>query len=157
VIHTTRSAESWATSALETIFQNASDNPSMPWGIRLIQLLFPFKVGRPMARWSNAQLGATFKGDYSHANLVRHFNAWQASVLAECPKDKLLVFQATDGWEPLCKFLGKPVPAVPYPRVNDTKEFKKILMAISVVGWVTAGLYGVGAAFLGKKLVKHFR
>lgn len=27
----------------------------------------------------------------------------------------------SDGWEPLCKFLGVPVPDEPFPRANDAK------------------------------------
>jgi hypothetical protein len=27
----------------------------------------------------------------------------------------------SDGWEPLCKFLNKPVPEKPFPRVNNAK------------------------------------
>ena len=42
---------------------------------------------------------------------------------ARVPPDRLLVFRAADGWEPLCRFLGKPVPATPYPRTNDRREF----------------------------------
>lgn len=38
-----------------------------------------------------------------------------------------------DGWEPLCKFLGKPVPETPFPRGNDLKAFEgrsnKIIMS----------------------------
>ena len=38
-----------------------------------------------------------------------------------------------DGWEPLCKFLGKPVPETPFPRGNDLKAYEarsnKIIMA----------------------------
>ena len=32
--------------------------------------------------------------------------------------EKLLIFKNQDGWEPLCKFLGVPVPDVPYPHLN---------------------------------------
>ena len=31
-------------------------------------------------------------------------------MLSWKPADDLLVFRASDGWEPLCDFLGKPVP-----------------------------------------------
>jgi Sulfotransferase domain len=34
------------------------------------------------------------------------------------PEDNLLEYRPQDGWEPLCKFLGKPVPAEPYPFIN---------------------------------------
>jgi hypothetical protein len=38
------------------------------------------------------------------------------------PAEKLLVHRSSDGWEPLCEFLGVPVPAEPYPRVNSREE-----------------------------------
>ena len=38
-----------------------------------------------------------------------------------------LVFEARDGWEPLCDFLGKPVPSDPYPRSNSRQEFFELL------------------------------
>lgn len=34
------------------------------------------------------------------------------------PPDRLLEWDISDGWEPLCKFLGKPVPDVPFPHAN---------------------------------------
>ena len=47
-------------------------------------------------------------------------------VKAFVPEDKLLVFDVKEGWEPLCKFLDVPVPdGKPFPRVNDSEEFKK--------------------------------
>jgi len=35
------------------------------------------------------------------------------------PKEKFLEFRVEEGWEPLCQFLGKPVPSGPFPRVNE--------------------------------------
>ena len=54
--------------------------------------------------------------------MVEYFNAWNQSVIDEVPADKLLVYRAGDGWEPLCRFLGVPVPPEPYPRVNSREE-----------------------------------
>nr|XP_039263913.1 uncharacterized protein LOC120339780 [Styela clava] len=39
-------------------------------------------------------------------------------VIQNAPKDKLLVYKASEGWEPLCKFLGIPVPDEPFPHKN---------------------------------------
>ena len=39
------------------------------------------------------------------------------------PADRLLVWYVSDGWEPLCDFLNVPVPAMPFPHLNDTREF----------------------------------
>jgi hypothetical protein len=35
----------------------------------------------------------------------------------------LLVYEAGQGWAPLCKFLGVPVPTDPFPQVNTREEF----------------------------------
>jgi hypothetical protein len=37
--------------------------------------------------------------------------------------DRLLVFAPTDGWNPLCRFLGVPTPATDFPRSNARDEF----------------------------------
>ena len=46
-----------------------------------------------------------------------------AAVKAAIPAERLLVHSAKDGWEPLCAFLGEPVPDGDYPRTNSKEEF----------------------------------
>jgi hypothetical protein len=48
-------------------------------------------------------------------------------VKAAIAPERLLVFDVAEGWEPLCAFLGKPVPAEPFPHVNSTEDFWKAL------------------------------
>jgi hypothetical protein len=45
-----------------------------------------------------------------------------AEVRETLPPERLLVFSPKEGWEPLCAFLGVPVPAEPFPRVNSRDE-----------------------------------
>ena len=47
-----------------------------------------------------------------------------AAVRAEIAPERRLVFYADRGWEPLCAFLGVPVPAGPFPHTNSTAEFR---------------------------------
>ena len=157
LVHSTRSADSWATSVLETIFTLQPDNPDCPIGTRLLHKLFPFKVGRPFAAMTGSVIAAHTRSDYSHAGLQKTFKEWEASVLAAAPKGRVLVFEAKQGWEPLCKFLGVPVPAEPFPRVNDTAEMKRITFAINTVGWIVAAMYAATAAWLAGKLVPALR
>ena len=49
--------------------------------------------------------------------------AHNAQVRREVPADRLLVFEVSQGWEPLCRFLGLPTPAESFPRVNDSGSF----------------------------------
>ncbi|KAK7048397.1 hypothetical protein R3P38DRAFT_2504967 [Favolaschia claudopus] len=52
------------------------------------------------------------------------------------PKERLLEWTVEDGWEPLCQFLGKPVPDEPFPHANsaagwvgqETKIAKRFLL-----------------------------
>jgi hypothetical protein len=60
----------------------------------------------------------SFKNDFSRENVIARFDEHNAAVVRECPPDKLLVFEAKDGWGPLCKFLGKSIPDQPYPHVS---------------------------------------
>ncbi len=48
---------------------------------------------------------------------------FNTEVQETVPADRLLVWSAGDGWEPLCEFLGVPVPDTPFPHLNDSKEF----------------------------------
>lgn len=66
----------------------------------------------------------TFGGDTSEAHVLDVYRAHNAAVRREVPADKLLVFDASQGWEPLCRFLGVPVPATPFPKTNSTEEFR---------------------------------
>ena len=52
------------------------------------------------------------------AMLVR-FEHYGSAVRREIPPERLLVFEAGDGWEPLCGFLNVPVPDRPFPHTND--------------------------------------
>lgn len=66
----------------------------------------------------------TFGGHTDEAHVLDVYRAHNAAVRREVPPDKLLVFDATQGWEPLCRFLGVPVPATPFPKTNSTEEFR---------------------------------
>lgn len=41
------------------------------------------------------------------------------------PADRLVFVEVKDGWEPLCRALGKDIPDVPFPRINDSEAIDK--------------------------------
>ena len=92
------------------------------------------------------------------AALAEALQAWDKRVMATVPADKLLVYKASEGWEPLCKFLGVPVPSVEFPKANDSKCFisrrnrswRRCLMAdIAVIVGVVSIVAG-GAVMLSR-------
>lgn len=67
----------------------------------------------------------TFGGrleDRAHAERV--FEAHNQAVIDAIPASHLLVYRAGDGWEPLCRFLGVPVPGEAFPHLNDTAWYR---------------------------------
>jgi hypothetical protein len=51
------------------------------------------------------------------------FNRHNEEVKNYVPPEKLLVYSVKEGWEPLCAFLGVPVPDMPFPHLNDRENF----------------------------------
>lgn len=55
--------------------------------------------------------------------LGRAFEAYNQEVIATVPPERLLVWSVSEGWDPLCDFLDVQAPDVPFPRLNDSREF----------------------------------
>jgi hypothetical protein len=115
VILSQRDPERWYDSVMNTIYPGSlarrdSDDPAdREWADMAFELI-----------WDG-----TFHGrieDREHA--IDVYLAHNEYVKRTVPADRLLVFEAAEGWGPLCGFLGTPVPDEPYPRVNTTEDFQ---------------------------------
>ena len=58
------------------------------------------------------------------AYMINVFNRHNEEVKATIAPERLLVYEVSEGWEPLCAFLNVPVPSEPLPRTNTTEDFK---------------------------------
>lgn len=54
---------------------------------------------------------------------VGAFGRHVEAVKAALPEGRLLVFDVREGWGPLCRYLGVPVPDTEFPRTNNTQDF----------------------------------
>jgi hypothetical protein len=134
------SAEAWYDSVMETIYFT-----ERLWQWRVLEAVVPFprKFG-PMARkliWQRFHRGTMNDRAAAIAEYHRHV----AEVQAEMPAERLLVFNVTEGWAPLCAFLDRPVPDQPYPRVNDKEAMKKEIEGMVKGAYVIVAVAGVGA------------
>jgi hypothetical protein len=113
VLLTLRDPEKWYDSAIATIFKgmlNAPTNVTDPHALMVRKLI----------------VENTFGGDLSdRAHAIDVFNRHNQEVIDTIPADRLLVFEASQGWGPLCEFLEVPVPATDYPSSNSTADFQK--------------------------------
>ena len=112
VVLTTRDAGSWCQSYSQTIAKVLSQAHAAPPEVR---------------PWIDMAIGVNrrsgFDGDASQADLIAAYDASLAAVRTSLPPERLLVFDVKDGWEPLCTFLARPVPAMPFPQTNNREEF----------------------------------
>jgi hypothetical protein len=114
VILSTRDPERWYESMSETILRSI--------GQMSVQAMPP---GHPMRFGRTIIAEGTFGDDFSKANVIAAFERHNAAVRRRIPSERLLEFEARQGWEPLCAFLAVPVPAEPFPRVNDREAFAR--------------------------------
>ena len=124
-IHTIRDPESWYQSASQTIIW--ASKPSFG---RIVQLLIklPFspqlRKQFPILKFNGRLIELEFGKDFKNKDaVIAHFNQHNEEVLQTIPKEKLLIFNPKDGWEPLCRFLDLPVPQMPFPQSNKRDEF----------------------------------
>ena len=68
---------------------------------------------------------------------VVFFNTWVKHVKEKVPKERLLIFEAKQGWEPLCNFLNLPIPDQPFPHVNDSSSMLRKFKLLKVVSYLT--------------------
>jgi hypothetical protein len=89
--------------------------------------------------------GRTLKGVMNDRDkAVARYNAYIDEVKAAVSPERLLVFKVTDGWGPLCDFLGVPLPNEPFPNLNDRASIKKIIREMMIGSYVM--LAGVALA-----------
>ena len=63
--------------------------------------------------------GAMDDKDAAIARYEDHIDNVRKNIAAE----RLLVYQVTEGWGPLCKFLGVSEPREDFPRLNNVNDF----------------------------------
>ena len=155
VVLTKRNPATWYTSVQGSIYQLALKmrSFSMRTILWLGGILFNAET---VVRVSSAPIKGFPKGMFpvieaGEEASVEFFNKWMDEVIKTVPKERLLIFECKEGWEPLCKFLDLPIPDEPFPRVNDTKAMLSALDRVEF--WGNVLVYGLptilaaGAAF----------
>jgi hypothetical protein len=121
IILTERPAEEWYQSFSQTIL--AAMLRAKANALAGIAPAPEMRAAGPMMR--TVIVDGTFGGDLSKENCIATYQRHNQAVRDTISKDRLLIFNARDGWAPLCGFLGIPVPAAPYPKTNSTDEFRE--------------------------------
>ncbi|MEM7801149.1 MAG: sulfotransferase family protein [Chloroflexota bacterium] len=108
IILSKRPADQWWESASKTIYAPRERPPGMQTDtmLQLSRTRFPI---HPII--------------HDREKSMALFEKWNKSVIAQAPADRLLVWEARDGWQPICQALRLPVPEIPFPHRNTRQEF----------------------------------
>lgn len=90
----------------------------------------------------------------------RRHTARVLEYFADRPQDLLVMnITAGDGWEKLCPFLGKPIPAVPFPNLNKKSWLSRLPpwmgWALRLPYFAAAQLYDYGVQRLQSWWMRH--
>ncbi|MFU8852206.1 sulfotransferase family protein [Micromonospora sp. SL1-18] len=174
ILLTVRDPKRWYQSALNTIFKFPMRRRNLAERLlfTVVRWANPSSAQVPLlldrVLWNRVFDGRPFNGrtfpdgvpDQEYA--TGSFNRHNEEVKAYVPADRLLVYNVAEGWAPLCAFLGVPVPDEPFPRLNETDSFNRMIAArvrsaivpvaaalTATLGVVAALVYGVAALTLG--------
>lgn len=112
LILSTRDPERWFSSCLETILQ--------PMVMKVHASMGTLAMCNKIGWGDDPRLR-------EKVYMLDRFHRHNDEVMKTIPRDRLLVFEAKQGWKPLCDFLGVPAPATPYPHVNSREEMGEAL------------------------------
>jgi len=122
VILTTRDADQWYESLTQTILKTmrtgwVPGNVTEMYGGRGRAA----ELAEVSARLSReVMIPLSFAGTVDdREHVIACYLGHNAEVRRLVPPGRLLEYQVGQGWEPLCAFLGVPVPQRPFPRLND--------------------------------------
>ncbi|KAG2501370.1 hypothetical protein HYH03_001160 [Edaphochlamys debaryana] len=153
VILTTRDFDGWYASVKDCLAPTADPAAFRPAPHTTVLPLFKhIQLWYDMTR--TVVWDGFMQGKFEDKEAVRKIvEAHVKHIKKVVPKKQLLELSPKDGWGPLCKFLGTPVPDVPFPQGESEEEMKAELAALSK--FIRNASYGVplvGAGVLSTAL-----
>ena len=116
VILTVRDANSWFDSTNETIHsvEFAGFIKNSPFGDMVQKTIWDVLDNRMQDR----------------EHMIEFFTKRSTEIINSIAAERLLVYQVSEGWEPLCEFLDVPVPKSDFPHINCRDETKALLSSL---------------------------
>ena len=125
IILNTRAPEVWYESSLKTIYRIQD---LLPWW-------FPKYFFRMQEKliWQGRFKGRFEDKLFAINNFISHID----EVKKHVPVDRLLVYDVSQGWEPLCNFLGVEPPKSPFPHYHDTSAYLNYIKQLKLGANIT--------------------
>ncbi len=126
VLLSVRDSEAWARSMHQTIWGGLSGDTMLhDLAVARARIEPGWRQFLTLMRdmWTRSGLLDASQESFDISALAASMERYNQQVRECVPPERLLVWSPAQGWEPLCEFLGVPVPSAPLPRVNDSGAF----------------------------------
>jgi hypothetical protein len=100
----------------------------------------PFRFGRPVFNYVFQNFYEGFEQS-GRRRFQEHYDLTRSIV----PKNRLLEYRVSEGWDPLCRFLGDPVPSGEFPKGNNKADLDERIKAWGYDEWKR--IKGLGLRF----------
>lgn len=115
VILTIRDAEDWFRSTQETVLNRE---------------FWECIKDTPLGEMNEVTILKSLEGNlHDRDHMIEVFNRHTEEVRNTIPPERLLLYEVSQGWEPLCKFMGVAAPDTPFPRANSREETAAMIAA----------------------------
>ncbi|KAI1324712.1 hypothetical protein F5Y16DRAFT_380149 [Xylariaceae sp. FL0255] len=156
VIVVQRDFDSWWPSFRSQLLTTLFTSPLVPIGLFLEWHINGVRAGYAMRKVHYGFFGAKNLEEIE-ANARETYERYFKTVRRMVPPERRLEYNMDDGWEPLCAFLGKEVPTVPFPRLNVRRKSRGLtprqrrdMKIKKAMPWVLA-VMGIAAAVWYRK------
>jgi hypothetical protein len=140
VVLTRRDFDKWYDSANETIYSlyRLTKRPPTSWLFHVNPRMPEFSQMVADTIWGERGVFGERFHDREHVRGI--YERHTEEVKRTIPAERLLVWAPSDGWEPLCRILGVPVPSEPMQHRNERQEMIGMRRKLTAIGWVTSPL-----------------
>ena len=121
--------DSWLSAAP---FFDIVTKPPYIW-MKTVEALLPSLEAEYRQETTGGNPGNYLDRETLKATYVEYLEETKASI----PPERLLVFNVKQGWEPLCEYLGVPVPeGIPFPHVHTRAKLDGEMFVLRLITWI---------------------
>ena len=132
-----RDPEDWYDSAINTVYAVTPQTFGQKLGM-MKKMIFSSrfrKISKSFMLVEKYLWNGKYRGKFKNKKLtLKIYNDFNEEVKKYVPSDQLLIYNISDDWEPLCKFLNVKVPDEEFPYKNKRKDFREQIKRLMATG-----------------------
>ena len=129
-------------------WKDSYDATIKPWFSRIFEQARPRGLKGRLVSWLRIKPPMEKMAELIHEHYLKPLEArgldayddHHKLIKSLVPKDRLLVYNVKEGWDPLCSFLGQTPPELEFPHLNERETFPKMFVGAAEPQYVAGTL-----------------